>query len=376
MHIDPAGLYIGIMSGTSLDGVDAVLAELPEPGAARLPQVRHLVHDDYPAALRQRILAIAQGQRITLDELGAVDQLVAAAYAQAVSRLLQETGVDAAAVRGIGAHGQTVHHRPEGELRFTLQLGDPNLLAVRSGITVVADFRRRDMALGGQGAPLAPGFHDMALRHPSRTRGVLNCGGIANISVLVPGQPCIGYDTGPANILMDAWIEACRGERFDRGGAWAASGQLHAPLLQALLADRYFAQPAPKSTGREHFNLAWLKRHLAALPGAVPAEADVMRTLLELTAASITLALQQHASAGELLVCGGGAFNPALMRRLAELNPGWAVASTAEHGIAPDAMEALAFAVFAQRTLAGLPGNLPAVTGASRPCVLGGVYSA
>jgi anhydro-N-acetylmuramic acid kinase len=364
-------LFIGAMSGTSLDGVDAVLARI---GSTGLPQTLGFVHQDFPDSLRERVLGLCQGQHVTLAEVGAVDLLVAQQYVRAVNELLLQTGTAAADVRAIGAHGQTVHHEPRGELRFTLQLGDPNTLAVGTGIAVVADFRRRDMALGGQGAPLAPGFHELALRHATRSRVVLNCGGIANISVLVPGQPCIGYDTGPANILMDAWIQAQRGLRFDADGAWAATGQVHAGLLNALLAEPYFAQAAPKSTGRELFNLAWLHAQLKALHGPGLSDADVQRTLLELTARSVAEAVRQHAPAGELLVCGGGACNRLLMQRLAALMPSWHVASTAEFGIAPDAMEALAFAVFAQRTVHGLPGNLPAVTGASRPCVLGAVY--
>ena len=405
-----AELYIGAMSGTSLDGVDAVLARLhlgallPPSSAVRaqaqgqapgqstpmavgpegiqgIEQLGH-VQLEFPQALRQRILALAQGQPVTLAELGAVDVLVAHLYARAVKTLLQQTGVDATQVTAIGAHGQTVHHQPQpaapGEPTFTTQIGDPNTLAVATGITVVADFRRRDMALGGQGAPLAPGFHELVWRHPIRTRVVLNCGGIANISVLKPGRPCIGFDTGPANILMDAWIEACQGLRYDRDAAWAAQGQVHAALLQALLRDPYFALPPPKSTGRERFQLAWLQQALAALPEPAPSDADVQRSLLELSACTIAQAVQAQVEAqaepGELLVCGGGAFNPLLMRRLAELLPVWQVQSTAAHGVPPDCVEALAFAVFAQRTLHGQSANLPQVTGASRACLLGGVY--
>jgi len=314
-----------------------------------------------------------------LQELGEVEQLVTRAYARAVDALLQQTATPPAAVRAIGAHGQTVHHQPSGAERFTMQLLDPNRLAVATGIAVVADFRRRDMALGGQGAPLAPGFHDVALRHATRTRVVLNAGGIANISLLVPGQPCIGFDTGPANILMDAWIGVQRGERFDRDGAWAAQGRVHDALLALCLADPYFAQPAPKSTGREHFHLAWLQARLAGLPGPAPSDEDVQRTLLELSAHTVADAVQTAcanlaAPPGDLLVCGGGAFNPQLLQRLAARLTSWSVESTAAHGIPPDAMEALAFAVFSQRTVHGLPGNLPSVTGASRPCVLGALY--
>jgi len=378
-------LYIGAMSGTSLDGVDAVLTDLAVPQA---PRLLGSVHLDFDSTLRQRILDLCQGQRVTLSEVGVVDIGVAFAYVEAVHRLLQVSGVEASAVKAIGAHGQTVHHEPQGAVRFTWQLGDPNTLAVQTGIAVVSDFRRRDMALGGQGAPLAPGFHELVLRHPDRIRVVLNCGGIANISVLVPGQPCAGYDTGPANMLVDAWIQTCRALPFDADGAWAAQGQVDAPLLAAFLADPYFALSAPKSTGREHFNMAWLENHLAARQAVSasmqpPSDVDVQATLLELTARSITdevhkvMDAQQvrpQAVGCDLLVCGGGAFNTTLMRRLTALLPRWQVASTASQGIPPESMEALAFAVFAQRTVAGLPANLPSVTGASRPCVLGAVY--
>ncbi len=359
------------MSGTSLDGVDVALVQFP-PGAA--PVLVHAHHLPYPDSLRQAVLAVCQGQAVPLAAVGALDVQVARAYASAVLALLQQAGVMASQVQVLGAHGQTVHHQPVGDERFSMQLGDPNTLAVATGITVVADFRRRDMALGGQGAPLAPGFHDQVLRHPERTRVVLNSGGIANISVLVPGQPCLGYDTGPANMLMDAWVQRQRGQAFDADGAWAAQGQLDEPLLQDLLADPYFALPPPKSTGREHFGLAWLQRALAAR-AQPPASVDVQRTLLELSARTVAQAVKRHASAGELLVCGGGARNALFMQRLAALLPGWQVGTTDEHGVPGQWMEAMAFAWFAQRTLAGLPASMPSVTGALRPCVLGGVYA-
>ncbi len=359
-------LYVGLMSGTSLDGVDAALVRCHTSG---MPQTLAAVHVDYPGPLREQVLQVCAEQGGRFTTLGAIDIGVARLYARAVQQLLQEAGVAAAEVRAIGAHGQTVHHQPQGDVHFTVQLGDPNTLAVLTNITVVADFRRRDMALGGQGAPLAPAFHDAVLRHPSTPRVVLNCGGIANISLLLPGRPCFGFDTGPANILMDAWAALHLGRPFDGNGAWAQSGQLLPGLLRTLRADPYFALPPPKSTGREHFNLGWLQAHSAGL-----APADVQRTLLELTASTVADAIARHADAGELLVAGGGAFNAALMQRLQALNPRWAVASTAAHGIPPDQVEAVAFAVFAQRTMDGLTGNLPAVTGASRACVLGGIY--
>ena len=400
-------LYIGAMSGTSLDGVDAALVRLPiqslpvqSSHAKRLPpegsspddlpELLHAHHSPYSDTLRQGLLGVCQGQAVTLAQVGALDVQVARAYAQAVAALLQAAGVVPQQVRAIGAHGQTVHHQPaplaQGE-RFSTQLGDPNTLAVATGITVVADFRRRDMALGGQGAPLAPGFHDRVLRHPQRTRVVLNCGGIANISLLVPGQPCRGYDTGPANMLLDAWVQQHRGQPYDADGAWAAQGQVHAPLLQALLADAYFSAPPPKSTGREYFGLAWLQQTLAAL-GTPVAPVDVQRTLLELSAASVareitregaregeqTAAAAAHTQGADLLVCGGGARNVFFMQRLAALLPAWQVAPTDAFGVPAQWMEAMAFASFAQCTLDGVAANAPAVTGASRPCVLGGIY--
>jgi anhydro-N-acetylmuramic acid kinase len=358
------------MSGTSLDGVDVALVQLA-PGAA--PLLLHAHHQPYPHSLRQAVLAVCQGQAVTLAAVGALDVQIARAYAQAVQALLQQAGVAPQQVQVLGAHGQTVHHQPVGEERFSTQLGCPNTLAVATGITVVADFRRRDMALGGQGAPLAPGFHDQVLRHSSRTRVVLNSGGIANISVLVPGQPCLGYDTGPANMLLDAWAQQHRGLPFDADGAWALQGRVDEALLQRLLADEYFAAPPPKSTGRERFGLAWLQRALAALGHAV-APVHVQRTLLELSALSVAQAVARHAGGGDLLVCGGGARNGAYLQRLAALLPQWQVATTDAHGVPAQWMEAMAFAWFAQRTLLGQAANVPTVTGASRPCVLGGIY--
>jgi anhydro-N-acetylmuramic acid kinase len=364
-------LFIGLMSGTSLDGVDGVLVRL---ASASSPQVLAAVHADYPDALREAVLGICATQSARLSVLGRVDVQIARLYADVVAQLLAQAQLPPQAVRGIGSHGQTVHHEPLGETPFTMQLGDPNVLAARTGITVVADFRRRDMALGGQGAPLAPGFHELVFRHPSRCRVVLNTGGIANISVLQPQQPCIGYDTGPANILMDAWVQKQHGLAYDEDGRLARQGTLNVPLLARLRADPYFALPPPKSTGREHFNIAWLEGHLSAIDQPI-ASADVQRTLLELTATTVSDAIARHATSGDLLVAGGGAHNRALLERLQVLNPAWLVDTTASVGVPPEQVEALAFAVFAQRTLDGLPGNLPAVTGASRPCLLGGIYA-
>ncbi len=317
------------------------------------------------------MLHLASGGATSLRELGQADIGVARAYAGVITALLQNAGVEPSQVRAAGCHGQTVHHEPVGDARFTLQLGDPNTIAVLTGVAVVADFRRRDMALGGQGAPLAPGFHDRVFRHPERTRVVLNLGGIANISVLTPGQPCWGADTGPANILMDAWIHQHLGRSFDADGGWAASGQVHPALLEVLLDEAYFGAPPPKSTGRELFNLAWLESRLQRLGTAV-APQDVQATLLELTARTVAQALPD--GGGDLIVCGGGALNGRLLARLSALATGWKVETTESLGIDPQLVEAVAFAYFASRTCSGLPANLPIVTGASRECLLGAVY--
>ena len=363
---------IGLMSGTSLDGVDAALVQFP-PAAP--PRLVHAHHQPYPQTLRQAVLAVCQGQAVTLAAVGALDVQLARAYAGAVQALLQQAGVQAGQVQVLGAHGQTVHHQPGGAERFSMQLGDPNTLAVATGITVVADFRRRDMALGGQGAPLAPGFHDQVLRHADRARVVLNGGGIANVSLLLPGQPCRGWDTGPANILLDAWAQQHLGQPFDADGAWAASGQVQAALLQALLADPYFAQQPPKSTGRERFGAGWLQQRLAD-HGQSLAPADVQRTLLELSVETVAQPVAAAAAGGDLMVCGGAARNGYLLQRLAQRLPGWQVAPTDAWGVPAQWMEAMAFAYFAHCTLAGVAASVPTVTGASRACVLGGVYCA
>lgn len=368
---DSRSLYIGLISGTSADGIDAALVrfegDTPHPVAART--------HPWPAGLRERILAVAQDEtRLDLDAYGRLDVAIGACFAEAAQELLEQSGTPASAVRAIGSHGQTLRHRPCGEHPFTLQVGDPSVIAERSGIDVVADFRRADVAAGGQGAPLLPAVHAMLLARPGHVRVVLNLGGIANITVLGADGGVIGFDTGPANGLMDAWCLRHRGEAFDRDGAFAASGRIDDALLDALLADPYFALPPPKSTGREHFHLDWLATHprVAAL-----APADVQATLLELSARSVTEAIARHApDAEDVLACGGGVHNGALMRRLAELLSPRTLASTAAFGVDPDFLEATAFAWLARQRLLGLPGNLPAVTGARGPRVLGAIHPA
>lgn len=357
--------YIGIMSGTSLDGIDAVLVETDGE------RVRLLDRTTAPFAsgLRDRLLALAAGGAVTARQWGELDTALGRAYADITRQLLASSGRRAADIRAIGCHGQTVWHQPGGELPFSLQLGDGNRLAAETGITTVTDFRRKDMALGGQGAPLVPAFHQCVLAHPERLRIVVNIGGIANISVLAPGRPVQGHDVGPGNMLMDLWCRRHTGAPFDRDAALARRGTVLPALLARLMSEPWLALPAPKSTGRELFNDAWLDARLSG----DEAVADVQATLAEFTAAAIAREAQGW-PAGELLICGGGGHNPLLLERLTALLPGWRVNTTNAAGVDMDAMEAMAFAWLAHQTLHRLPGNLPEVTGARRAAVLGAVH--
>jgi anhydro-N-acetylmuramic acid kinase len=367
---DENALYLGLISGTSADGIDAALVRFQDEVPTLVAGLTH----PWPDALRHRILAVAQDEeRLDLDSYGRLDVAIGHCFADAANAVLDKAGVDAGAVRAIGSHGQTLRHRPAGEHAFTLQVGDPASIAERTRIDTVADFRRADVAAGGQGAPLVPAFHATVLRMPGATRVVLNLGGIANITVLGADGHVSGFDTGPANGLMDAWCMRHRGEPFDRDGAFATTGRVDQAWLARLLADPYFALPAPKSTGREHFHLAWLDAHAGIADMAVE---DVQATLLELTARSVSEAIAAYADdALDVVACGGGVHNGALMRRLAQClqRP---IRSSAALGIDPDHVEAMAFAWLARRRLLGLPGNLPAVTGASGDRLLGAIYPA
>jgi anhydro-N-acetylmuramic acid kinase len=359
-------LFIGLMSGTSLDGVDAVLADF-----SGVPKVLGHVYHAFSASLRADIASLLQTGPDEIEQAGRLSVQLAACYAAAVRVLLSQTGVDAAEITAIGAHGQTVRHRPA--LGFTVQLNHPALLAEKTGITVVADFRNRDIAAGGQGAPLVPALHAALWRDEHESRVVLNIGGIANISYLPAinsRQVVRGWDTGPGNTLMDAWILQHQGAAFDAGGAWGAAGQVSESLLRALLNEPYFALPAPKSTGRELFHLSWLTPFVRA-----ESTVDVQATLCELTAVSIADAIRPL-QVKSVWVCGGGVFNAQLMRRIHALLPAQTVQSTANVGVDPMQVEALAFAWLAMRTIAGMPGNLPAVTGARSERVLGAIYPA
>lgn len=368
---EASALYLGLISGTSADGIDAALVSFEQD----TPQLRAALTHPWPAALRERVLAVAQDlQPFDLDAFGRLDVAIGRHFGEAAKRLLAASGTPTAAVRAIGSHGQTVRHRPTGEAPFTLQLGDATVIAEQCGIDVVADFRRADVAAGGQGAPLLPAVHAMLLGRPGRARVVLNLGGIANITVLGAHGEVLGFDTGPANGLLDAWCLEHVGEPFDRDGDFASRGRVDPALIEALLADPFFALAPPKSTGREHFHRAWLMRH-AGVEALAPA--DVQATLLELTVRSVTAAIDAHAPGAEdVLVCGGGVHNWRLMQRLVDCLAPRRVGSTAACGIDPDYLEASAFAWLARQRVLGLPGNLPAVTGARGQRVLGALYLA
>jgi len=360
--------YIGLMSGTSMDGIDAALARFSGASLELLATHEHA----YPATLRAQIAAARLNPRIRcLADVEALHRDVGHCFLDAARELLAKAGVDAASVTAIGSHGQTLRHEPDADEPFSLQIGDPDIIAAGTGITTIADFRSADIALGGQGAPLAPRFHEWLFRRDGSDRIVLNIGGIANITVLPGDQAATtGFDTGPGNTLMDAWITRHRDQAFDRNGAWAAEGAVDEALLSRLKADRYFSTPPPKSTGFEYFNLDWLESYGIDRLDAV----DVQSTLCSLTA--VTIADAVRARGDEVLVCGGGVHNAELMRRLRSELPGVPVRSTEAAGLDPDWVEAVAFAWLAMRTTAGLPGNLPSVTGASRPAVLGTAHPA
>lgn len=368
-------LYLGLISGTSADGIDAALVRFEGAGESLRCELVHGRTLPWDETLRASLIALGQGEdRVSLDQLGSLDARVAQVFADAALALLEDAGVPRGRVRAIGSHGQTIRHRPHADPPFTWQLGDGNVIAERSGIATVADFRRRDVAAGGHGAPLMPAFHAALLGSPHEDRAVLNLGGIGNFTLLPVAGDVRGFDTGPANALMDGWCERHTGQAFDASGAFAASGRADAALLARLLAEPWFALPPPKSTGREQFHLAWLEARLGA---DALSPADVQATLLELTARTAADALQMtQPTTRRVLVCGGGVHNAALMARLAAHLPQAVVESTAAHGLDPDYVEAMGFAWLARETLAGRPGNLPAVTGARGPRVLGAVYPA
>ncbi|HEY4581965.1 MAG TPA: anhydro-N-acetylmuramic acid kinase [Lysobacter sp.] len=379
-HATPAdGLYVGLISGTSADGIDAALVRFGAGASHTGCRLEHGLTVPWAPALRARLVELGQGGDARgLDEIGTLDVQVGEAFAAAAQALLADAKVDARGVRAIGSHGQTIRHRPAGAAHdgaqpFSWQIGDANVIAERCGITTVADFRRRDVAAGGQGAPLVPAFHAAMLHSSDEDRAVLNLGGIANFTLLPSKGDVRGFDTGPANALLDAWCLRHRGEAFDRDGAFAASGRVDEVLLARLLAEPWFAQPPPKSSGREQFHLDWVQSRLQGHESP----ADVQATLMELSAATVCDALLAHQPATtRVLTCGGGVRNARLIGRIAARLPACTIEPTDAHGLDADFVEAMAFAWLARQALAGLPGNVPAVTGARGPRVLGVVYPA
>lgn len=362
--------YIGLMSGTSADGIDAVVAEFSEGRFQRLAATHHCPH---PADLRAALIALGRDSeaQISLSALAGLDVALARQFAAAALAVVQASGLAAQDIRAIGSHGQTIFHEPK-RLGSSMQLGDPNHIAALTSLPVVADFRRMDVALGGEGAPLVPAFH-AAVFSGDQPGAVVNIGGIANVTWL-PGSAqgdVKGHDCGPGNALMDEWTMRQLGRAFDQGGRFAAQGQVLPTLLSAWLSEPYFALAAPKSTGRSLFNLEWADALAeGGLAGYAPA--DVQATLCELTAKTICEAIPGNTD--RVLVCGGGVFNAHLMRRIEVLKPSARVASTETAGLAPQWVEAAAFAWLAHQRIHQLPGNLPSVTGASHPAVLGGLY--
>lgn len=367
-------LYVGLMSGTSVDAIDSALVRCNEGEIELLSTHQH----DIPALTREKIAEISHSGADEIERMGVLDRELARLFAAAALELLAAAGKRPEQIRAIGSHGQTIRHRPPsgGSCEadsFTLQLGDPSTIAEITGVTTVADFRRRDIAAGGEGAPLAPAFHAAALARQGVNRAIVNIGGIANVTLLEGRELRLGFDTGPGNTLLDHWMMRHQGKAYDHDGHWSAGGAVVPGLLEDLLGHPYFGKLGPRSTGKEAFNLEWLDTCLAGRPGI--AAGDVQATLAELTATTITRGITgSDLDIAEVYVCGGGAHNPDLMRRLQQQLEPVIPETTASIGMDPDWVEAATFAWLAHRTLAGLAGNAPAVTGASGQRVLGGIY--
>jgi anhydro-N-acetylmuramic acid kinase len=360
--------YLGLMSGTSVDAIDAALVDF-DGSPLRIVAASATAFDP---ELKRRIAHVLDSpDGVALDEVGQIDVELAKAFAAAALALLRDSGVVPKRVAAIGSHGQTLRHRPELPTPFTWQIGDPNTLTELTGITVVADFRRRDVAAGGQGAPLLPVFHDQVFRSNDEDRVIANLGGIANVTILRRDTTVTGFDTGPANRLIDAWISLHQGRDFDADGAWAGTGHCDDTLLQQLLDEPYLQSPPPKSTGRELFNMSWLKNKVGLFSRRPQ---DVQATLQQLTAVTVAAAVRRHAPGASLYLCGGGAHNAGLLESIAQLMAPNRVATTAMLGLDPDYVEAVAFAWFARRTLDGLTSSAGSVTGAAGARILGGVY--
>ncbi len=363
--------YIGLMSGTSVDGVDCVLVQFN----GDQPKLIATHSEPIEPGLRENILQLCSAENNDLKLYGNTDVAIGQLFAKAVLTLLANEGIERTAVRAIGSHGQTVFHHPQGNTSFSLQIGDPNSIAHLCGITTIADFRRRDMAAGGEGAPLAPVLHRNCFQSASSDRVILNVGGIANITVLNRDGTCLALDTGPANVLMDYWIAKNKQKKYDKNGDWAASGNIIQPLLKLLLDDPYFSKTAPKSTGRELFNGVWLEEKLNKLGQGLAID-DVQSTLLHFTVDSIVNEISKVSQPNEVYVCGGGVHNNAFMDQLKERLCDCRVLSTAKLGIDPDWVEAIAFAWMAKQTSEGRTINTAPFTGAMQATILGGIYKA
>jgi len=364
-------IYIGLISGTSMDGIDAALVSFDDSSLEVLQTHQH----DYPSELRQELSVAALDPGIrSFDDVAKLHYDVGESFRDAAIALLDNAGIAASAVTAVGSHGQTVRHEPDAEYPFSLQIGDPDIIATGTGIKTVADFRSADIALGGQGAPLTPAFHEWLFGKADGNRVILNIGGIANVTVLRgDGTDTVGFDTGPGNTLLDAWVALHRDTLFDSDGEWAAEGVVNDDLLSQLLQDSYFSATPPKSTGFEYFNLEWLKS--TGIDRFKPV--DVQSTLCQMTVSSISTAIRTSVEdVSAVLVCGGGVHNVELMRRLREALPGTKVESTSAAGLDPDWVEAVAFAWLAMRNECGLTGNLPSVTGARYATILGSTHEA
>lgn len=364
-----SSLYIGLMSGTSLDGMDVALVDFADG-----TKLLHSGHYQLPEQLRAELLRLSQSNSaISLEQFGQMETVLGQTFANAVNEFCQQNAVNPANIRAIGSHGQTVRHNPQGDLPYTLQMGDANIIAERTGITTVADFRRRDVAAGGQGAPLVPAFHHALFAKPNSTRAIVNIGGIANITLLAENGSVNGFDTGPGNGLMDAWCQKHWRIAYDDNGQKAALGQIDQPLLEQLLSEPWLQLPAPKSTGRDMFNLEWLAVHLQNLSLSPETVLRTLNTFTAKTIANALLASSQNIE--DVFVCGGGAHNALLMQTLQSLLP-CPVQSTEVLGVDPDYVEAMAFAWLAKQCIDGKPGNVVDVTGAKGSRILGAIYQA
>ncbi|MBI2791578.1 MAG: anhydro-N-acetylmuramic acid kinase [Gammaproteobacteria bacterium] len=372
--IDKDSLYIGLMSGTSMDGVDCVIVSFDEKTHQAHVIATHL--ENIPKELKNEAMAISLDEaNVHFTQVALLDSKFGHLFAQSVNNLLRKAKINASEIKAIGSHGQTIWHHPQQPVPFTIQIGDPNIIAKETNITTVADFRRGDIALGGQGAPFVPPFHAWLLGTKA-SRVILNIGGIANITLLpFQNEPTLGFDTGPGNGLMDAWTFKHLHQPFDNNGAFAKTGAWHAPLLSKMLTDPFFAQKAPKSTGKDYFSLHWLEKHLAEFSSLAPK--DVQATLLELTAITIAEEIQKYRKQAEVLVCGGGCHNPVLLATISRhLGNQFQLKSTEEYGVAPDWLEAVCFAWYAKKRLNKEAIDLTNITGSSRPVILGGIYEA